>query len=59
LPIWAVSIELKNEQSAGQMRTPRRRILSLPLNHHAHAHLNDPKLFDLVLASGCNRRSMV
>ncbi len=34
-----ISIELKDEQSAGTNASARRRKLSLPLRNHAHAHL--------------------
>ena len=35
-----ISIELKDEQSAGQMRPLADDKLSLSLRHHAHAHLS-------------------
>ena len=34
-----ISFELKDEQSAGQLRPTRRRNQPLPLRRHAHAHL--------------------
>ena len=37
-----ISVELKDEQSAGQMRPAGGRDVPLPLRHHAHAHLIFP-----------------